>query len=269
MHIKAKTSIVSTNPTDFSVTAEGMTSSDTSQDYDDIAVPVKKSVTVEPNYVDYTIDFNYSGNILVDEEKEMELITKSSMGKNYDHVKMTVEVTKKPSDAATVSMLATTRTRQEVDLIRDGWGEPDGYALGGKDVEQILDVRALFSEVGEYTIKVTLSDKDSGDALIQTKDFTFNVTEKTTTPPTTDEDNDQTGNGTGNNNEGNNNGGTNNPGNNNQTNTSGNNENKEELPETLPKTGTTQYVYVITAIAVLGATYIAVKNIKEDKKQKK
>ena len=64
-------------------------------------------------------------------------------------------------------------------------------------------------------------------------------------------------------------GGTNNPGNNNQTNTSGNNENKEELPETLPKTGTTQYVYVITAIAVLGATYIAVKNIKEDKKQKK
>lgn len=266
---KAKSSIVSTNPTDFSVTAEGMANADASQDYDDIAVPVKKSVTVEPNYVDYTIDFNYSGNILVDEEKEMELITKSSMGKNYDHVKMTVEVTKKPSDTATVSMLATTRTRQEVDLIRDGWGEPDGYALGGKDVEQILDVRALFSEVGEYTIKVTLSDKDSGDALIQTKDFTFNVTEKTTTPPTTDEDNEQTGNGTGNNNVGNNNEGTNNPENNNQTNTSGNNENKEELPETLPKTGTTQYIYVITAIAVLGATYIAVKNIKEDKKQNK
>ena len=63
--------------------------------------------------------------------------------------------------------------------------------------------------------------------------------------------------------------GTNNPENNNQTNTSGNNENKEELPETLPKTGTTQYIYVITAIAVLGATYIAVKNIKEDKKQNK
>ena len=123
--------------------------------------------------------------------------------------------------------------------------------------------------MGEYTIKVTLSDKDSGDAIIQTKDFTFNVNEKTTTPPTTDGDNDKKGNDTGNNNEGNNNQGTNNPENNNQTNTSGNNENKEELPETLPKTGTTQYIYVITAIAVLGATYIAVKNIKEDKKQNK
>lgn len=270
---KAKESIVSTNPTDFSVTAEGMANADASQEYDDIAVPVKKSVTVEPNYVDYTIDFNYSGDILVGEEKEMELITKSSMGKNYDHVKMTVEVTKKPSDSATVSMLATTRTRQEVDLIRDGWGEPDGYQLGGKDVEQILDVRALFSELGEYTIKVTLSDKDTGDALIQTKDFTFNVTEKTTTPPTTDEDNGQTGNtgdnNTGNDNAGNNSGETSNPENNNQTNTPNNNENNEELPDTLPKTGTTQYVYVITAVAILGTTYIAIKNIKEDKNQKR
>lgn len=270
---KAKESIVSTNPTDYSVTAEGMANADASQEYDDIAVPVKKSVTVEPNYVDYTIDFNYSGDILVGEEKEMELITKSSMGKNYDHVKMTVEVTKKPSDSAPVSMLATTRTRQEVDLIRNGWGEPDGYQLGGKDVEQILDVRALFSELGEYTIKVTLSDKDTGDALIQTKDFTFNVTEKTTTPPTTDEDNGQTGNtgdnNTGNDNAGNNSGETNNSENNNQTNTPSNNENNEKLPDTLPKTGTTQYVYVITAVAILGTTYIAIKNIKEDKNQKR
>ena len=39
---KAKSSIVSTNPTDFSVTAEGMANADASQDYDDIAVPVKK-----------------------------------------------------------------------------------------------------------------------------------------------------------------------------------------------------------------------------------
>ena len=106
-----------------------------------------------------------------------------------------------------------------------------------------------------------------------TKDFKFNVTEKTTTPPTTDEDNGQTGNtgdnNTGNDNAGNNNGGTNNSENNNQTNTPSNNENNEELPDTLPKTGTTQYVYVITAVAILGTTYIAIKNIKEDKNQKR
>ena len=45
----------------------------------------------------------------------------------------------------------------------------------------------------------------------------------------------------------------------------GNNEPTEELPETLPKTGTTQYVYIITALAVLSCAYIAVKNMKKDK----
>lgn len=259
---KAKADIVSTNPTDFSVTAEGLSNNDRSQEYDDITTPIKKSVTVEPNYVDYTIQFNYSGNILVDEEKTMELITKSAMGRNYDHVKMTVEVTKKPSDSATVNLFATTRTRQEVDLIQDGWGEPDGYQLGGKDVEQILDIRALFSEVGAYTIKVSLLDKDSSDAVIATRDFNFNVVKtatengnnnEETTPP--EGNNQGTTGGTTEENIGN----TTNPENNEQTQT------EEELPETLPKTGTTQYVYIITALAVLSCAYIAVKNMKKDK----
>ena len=256
---KAKADIVSTNPTDFSVTAEGLSNNDSSQEYDDITIPIKKSVTVEPNYVDYTIQFNYSGNILVDEEKTMELITKSTMGRNYDHVKMTVEVTKKPSDNATVNLFATERTRQEIDLIQDGWGEPDGYQLGGKDVEQILDIRALFSEVGAYTIKVSLLDKDASDAVIATRDFNFNVVETTTengnnneetTPP--EENNQGTTGGATEENTGN----TTNPENNEQT---------EELPETLPKTGTTQYVYIITALAVLSSAYIAVKNMKKER----
>lgn len=256
---KAKADIVSTNPTDFSVTAEGLSNNDRSQEYDDITTPIKKSVTVEPNYVDYTIQFNYSGNILVDEEKTMELITKSAMGRNYDHVKMTVEVTKKPSDNATVNLFAIERTRQEIDLIQEGWGEPDGYQLGGKNVEQILDIRALFSEVGAYTIKVSLLDKDASDAVIATRDFNFNVVETTTENGNNNEEtrppegnNQGTTGGTTEENTGN----TTNP---------GNNEPTEELPETLPKTGTTQYVYIITALAVLSCAYIAVKNMKKDK----
>ena len=248
---KAKGDIVSTNPTDFSVTAEGLANKDASQEYDDITTPIKKSVTVEPNYVDYDIAFNYSGKVVVDEEKAMELITKSTMGKNYDHVKMTVEVTKKPSDNATVKMLATTRTRQEVDLIQDGWGEPDGYQLGGKDVEQVLDVRALFSEVGAYTIKVSLLDKDSADAVIQTKEFNFNVQAEQVT--------DNEGTTEGGNNQGTTGGTNTEEGKNEQGNV------EENLPETLPKTGMTQYVFIITSVAILSCAYIAVKNMKKDK----
>ena len=179
------------------------------------------------------------------------------MGRNYEHVKLTVEVTKKPSDSATVKLLATTNTRQEVDLIQDGYGEPDGYALGGKDVNQVLNIRGLFSEVGEYGLKVSLLDKDSADAVIASQDFNINVEETTTETPGQDD------------NQGNNEitGGTANeetPGENveGENNTIGNKE--ENLPENLPKTGMTQYVYIITAIVILGSGYLALKNTKKE-----
>lgn len=267
---KAKDSIEATNPTDFSVTAEGLANNDASQEYDDITTPIKKDVTVEPNYVDYTISLNYSENVVADEEKAMELITASSMGRNYDHVKLTAEVTKKPSDAATVKMLATERTKQEIDLIQDGWGEPDGYALGGKDVEQILDIRSTFSEVGAYTIKISLLDKDNSDSVIATKDFDINVADASTENPDEDGNNggniDNDGNtGIPGDTENEENKGPETPGNNNNgNNQNGNNvENVEELPENLPKTGMTQYVYIITAIAVLGAAYVSLKSEKK------
>lgn len=271
---KAKEDITSTNPTDFSVTAEGLANNDASQEYDDITTPIKKNVTVEPNYIDYTIEFNHSGKLVVDEENAMELITKSSMGKNYDHVKMQVEVTKKPSDSANVQLLAIERTRAQVDLIQDGWGEPDGYELGGKDVEQILDVQGVFSEVGEYVIKISLLDKDSSDAVIATKDFTFNVEKATTGDTDNDETTPPDGNtgDTNNGNGGNNNGGQSGNGNNEQNGNGGQNNNQgeqnvEEVPEKLPQTGMTKYVYIITAIAILGAIYITLKNEKVKSKK--
>ena len=257
---KAKSDLVTTNPSDFSVTAEGLANSDASQDYDDITSPIKKSITVEPKYVDYTIKLNYDGNIIVDEEKTMELITESSLGKNYENVKMKVEVTKKPSDSATVKLLATERTRQEIDLIQDGWGEPDGYELGGKDVKQTLDIRGIFSDVGDYTIKVSLLDVDSGSSEITTETFDVAVKDKETidnNENTNEIENEIV--------EDNTNeivGGTDNS-NDDKTNTE-TIENTEELPENLPKTGMTQYAYIITAIAVLGSGYLALKNTKKE-----
>ena len=271
---KAKEDITSTNPTDFSVTAEGLANNDASQEYDDITTPIKKNVTVEPNYIDYTIEFNHSGKLVVDEENAMKLITKSSMGKNYDHVKMQVEVTKKPSNSASVQLLAIERTRAQMDLIQDGWGGPDGYELGGKDVEQILDVQGVFSEVGEYVIKISLLDKDSSDAVIATKDFTFNVEKATTGDTDNDETTPPDGNtgDTNNGNGGNNNGGESGNGNNEQNGNGGQNNNQgeqnvEEVPEKLPQTGMTKYVYIITAIAILGAIYITLKNEKVKSKK--
>lgn len=257
---KAKDSIVTTNPTDFSVTGEGLANADASQEYDDITSPVKKSVTVEPDYKDYTISLNYSGNIMINEAKDMELVTKSAMGKNYDNLKLTAEVVSKPSDDATVKLIATTKTRQEVDLIQEAWGGVDGYALGGKDVEQILEIAGTFSTEGNYKIKFSILDKDSGDAEIATR--TVDVTAKS--QATVDEGNKDEN--TGDNNA---NGGAGNNENNNQNGNTGNSSNNgkenvtEEVPETLPKTGMTKYGAIATVLAVLGTGYVVLQNTRK------
>lgn len=260
---KAKEELEATNLSDFSVTAEGLSNSDASQDYDDITSPVKKSITVEPDYKEYKIALNYTGDIIKDTEKDMELVTSSSMGKNYDHVKMKVEITNKPSDDATVKLLATERTRQEIDLVTDGWGEPTGYELGGKDAKQVLDIRGLFSQAGNYKIKISLLDKDTSDAEIASQEFDITVKE---TAQIDNEGNEDNTNGNQNNTI---EGEEQNTINDNNENTSGNGSNTEnvqnEMPETLPKTGMTQYIYFITAIAILGTGYIALRNFKKDK----
>ena len=53
---KAKSDITTSNPTEFNVTAEGLANSDASVNYDDITSPITKNVTVEPEYIDYTLN---------------------------------------------------------------------------------------------------------------------------------------------------------------------------------------------------------------------
>ena len=52
---KAKEGIITSNPTDLSVTAEGLANADASVQYDDIGVPIVKNIVVEPIYQDYNI----------------------------------------------------------------------------------------------------------------------------------------------------------------------------------------------------------------------
>ena len=157
-------------------------------------------------------------------------------------------------------------------MIQEGWGEPDGYELGGRDAEQVLELRGLFSEVGNYKIKVSLLDADTGNAEIVSKEFAVVVNKEATTTPEDNNQNGNTGNNNGNNSENNeiigNNNANNNQNGNGQTEEGqqgAENIQNEEMPETLPKTGMTQYVYFITAIAILGTSYIAVKNFKKEK----
>ena len=179
---RAKSDITTSNPTEFSLTAEGMANADASVTYDDITTPIVKNVTVEPQYVDYTLKLEHTGDIIKGEEKEMTLSYSSSMGRYYEHARLVAEAT--TPAGASVKLLATDTAQLEHDIIQSGWGDAQGYKIGGKDVSQVLNVRAIFSDVGDYTITLKLIDRDNSDSVIAQKEFKFAAVEKqTTTPP--------------------------------------------------------------------------------------
>jgi len=182
---KAKADITTSNPTEFTVTGEGFANSDGSVTFDDITTPIVKNVTVEPEYVNYTLKLDASGTILKGEEKEMKISYSSPMGHYYEHARLIAEAVT-PS-GADVGILATDSQGLEHDIIQSGWGDAQGFKIGGKDVLQELQVRGIFSEAGNYAITLKLIDRDNSDSVISQETFEFTVLaaaeEQAPTPP--------------------------------------------------------------------------------------
>ena len=176
---KAKENITTSNPTEFLVTAEGLANADASVTYDDITTPITKNVTVEPKYEDYKIKLDYTGEIIKEEAKEMEISYSSAMGRYYAHARLIASAT--TPEGAEVKLLANDTAGLEFDLLENGWGDAQGYEIGGKDVKQTLDVRGVFSKEGKYTITLKLIDRDNSDAVIAEETFDIDVKSEATT----------------------------------------------------------------------------------------
>ena len=224
---KAKGDITTSNPTEFTVTSEGMAKVEagTTTTFDDITTPIVKNVTVEPQYIDYTLKLETTGEIVKGQEKEMTLSYSSPMGHYYEHARLIAEAT--TPAGATVKLLANDITRLEHDIIQSGWGDAQGFKIGGKDVSQTLKVRGIFSDKGDYGITLKLIDRDNSDAVIAQQTFQFNALETATVEPTPNpetkpavpEKTDEVS--------------------------------KEETPTVLPKTGANIYVPVIAILVIL------------------
>lgn len=249
---KAKEDITSTNPTNFSITAEGLANSDASQEYDDITQAIEKQLTVEPNYKQYNIDLEYTEKLIKDKDIDLKLVTKSSMGKNYDNLMTKAEVISKPQNA-NIKLTAMEDNSNEINMIETGYGSTKGFSLGGKNAHHEINMKANFDTTGEYKIKFSILDKDSSNAVVVEKEFTLNVIEENTNVSDTENNADNEDNSE-----------NNNP-NNSNDNQNSNINNEEELPKELPKTGMTQYVYIIAIISLLLSGYIVNKNLKKDK----
>ena len=247
---KAKSDIITSNPTNFSVTGEGFSNADASVQYDDISVPIVKDLVVEPIFIDYSIEFNYDGNIIENEEKDIKISISSALGENYDHARLVAETT--TPDGGNVKLLATDAASLEHDIIQSGWGDASGYKIGGKDVNQILNARGIFSKAGKYDITLKLIDRDSSDAVIASETFNINV-QSNEVINNENNSNNQNNSIVGNT--------SNNENNNviNQNNSSIIENNSEETLDQLPKTGINIYIILITAIILLSFIYAYLK----------
>lgn len=223
---KAKADLTTSNPTEFTITAEGLANADASVTFDDITTPIVKNVTVEPEYVDYTLKLEHTGDIIKGKEKDMVLSYSSSMGRYYEHARLIAEAT--TPTGATVQLIGKDSSGAEHDIIQSGWGDAQGYKIGGKDVSQVLNVKAIFSEIGDYTITLKLIDRDNSDHVIVEK--AFNFTAKETTVETTQEEEVPP--------------------------TQEQVVNEEKKPTHLPKTGNNMYVPIAIVLVLLGSVLV-------------
>lgn len=262
---RAKSSLTTTNPTDFVVTADNLKNADSTVIYDPITTGVINNLTVEPEYEDYTIKLTNIDEVIKEKEIAMVLSYSSAMGRPYAHARLVAEVA---SDGGNVKLLGTDTLGVDHDIITEGWGAQEGYEIGGKGVTQELHVRAVFSEIGEYTITLKLIDKENSDMVISQRSFPFTVLDtpvasnyeivpltieeaenEVDTPPVgrsipvPEHTNTLS---------------TNTPVTN-TTNESTNvvtNSANDSVPKNLPKTGRNAYIYGIIALVVLTACYI-------------
>lgn len=172
---KAKANITTVNPTEFMITAEGLANNDASVVYDDISVPIEKDVVVEPEYEDYVLKLEYPEKIIAGQDVEMKISYSSSMGRYYENARLIAEA-KRP-EGATAKLIGTDTDKKSYDIIKDGWGDPDGYEIGGKDISQVLNVEGSFDKSGDYKITLKLIDKKDNDKIIAEKTFDIAVQE--------------------------------------------------------------------------------------------
>lgn len=179
---QAKSGITTSNPTEFTITADGLANADASERYDEITTPIVKNVTVEPEYIDYTINLRDITNVTKNQEKDVVISFSSSMGKYYNHARLIAEAT--TPVGGTVQLLSTDINGLEHDIIQSGWGDAQGFQIGGPDSLREIMAKAKFSEVGNYNITLKLIDRDNSDQIIAEQSFPISVSEANIVQPT-------------------------------------------------------------------------------------
>lgn len=142
---KAKEGLTTSNPTEFMVKASNLKNGDGTVIFDDINVALIKNITVEPVYTDYILNLDYPEKVIVEKENDFVISYSAQMGRYYEKARLVAEVIS--PDNADVKLLGKDLQGITYDIIDNGWGDSQGYKIGGKDIIQKLNVKGIFGKV--------------------------------------------------------------------------------------------------------------------------
>lgn len=125
---------------------------------------------------EYTFDLQFNGNVVKNIEKNAVVLLTGVNGTLHNNVQIKVEVT----GPATPKLLATDSSGVEHDIAQLGyWGPVSGFQVQGSFINT-TPIKATFIEEGSYTIKLSLVDVASANAVISSKTFQIEVYEDET-----------------------------------------------------------------------------------------
>lgn len=125
---------------------------------------------------EYSFELNYTGDVVINEEKDATVILRGIDATPYARVRIKVDIT----GPSTPKIMATDSSGVEHDIAELGyWGPDIGFAVGGT-FENNTPIKATFSAAGTYTITLSLINLDANDAIITSTVTTVEVLEDVT-----------------------------------------------------------------------------------------
>lgn len=122
---------------------------------------------------EYTFELNYTGDIVINDEKEATVVLRGTDATPHSKVRIKVEV----NGPATPKIMATDSSGVEHDIAQIGyWGPDTGFEVGGT-FENKTPIKATFSAAGTYTIKLSLINLENNNDVITSKTETIEVLE--------------------------------------------------------------------------------------------
>lgn len=122
---------------------------------------------------EYSFELNYTGSVVVNEEKSATVTLRGTDATTYARVRIKVDI----EGPGTPTLLATDTTGVEHDIAQLGyWGPDEGFAVGGT-FENNTPIRATFPVAGTYTITLSLINLDANNSAITSRVTIINVLE--------------------------------------------------------------------------------------------